>query len=133
MIGQFFRRAFSISLFLVCNVLGARDLSGQTSPEQLIGGARREGKLVWYATLTAADSRTLLKLFEQKYRFIKTTHYGANSERMLNRIFTEGNAGQNLFDLVNAETRSSDPGGNLIDLSVHGFLDWQPIEKDRQG
>jgi len=29
-----------------------------------------------------------------------------------------------------AEQRVSDPEGNLIDLSVHGFLDYQPIKKD---
>ena len=28
-----------------------------------------------------------------------------------------------------AEMRVSDPGGNLIDLSVHGFLDYQPLKK----
>ncbi|MET0502591.1 MAG: hypothetical protein ABW172_13800 [Candidatus Binatia bacterium] len=28
-----------------------------------------------------------------------------------------------------AETRLSDPDGNLIDLSVHGFLGWQPLER----
>jgi catechol 2,3-dioxygenase-like lactoylglutathione lyase family enzyme len=31
-----------------------------------------------------------------------------------------------------AEMRVSDPDGNLIELSVHGFLDWKPIEKDNQ-
>jgi len=28
-----------------------------------------------------------------------------------------------------AEMRISDPEGNLIDLSVHGFLDYQPLKK----
>jgi hypothetical protein len=28
--------------------------------------------------------------------------------------------------------RVSGPDGNLIDLSAHGFLDWQPVEKERQ-
>ncbi len=28
-----------------------------------------------------------------------------------------------------AEIRVSDPGGNFIDLSVHGFLDYQPLKK----
>ena len=28
-----------------------------------------------------------------------------------------------------AEMRVSDPEGNLIDISVHGFLDYQPINK----
>ena len=27
-----------------------------------------------------------------------------------------------------AELRVSDPGGNLIDLSVHGFLEYQPLK-----
>ncbi len=30
-----------------------------------------------------------------------------------------------------AEMRVSDPAGNLIDLSVHGFLDYQPLKKDQ--
>ncbi len=29
-----------------------------------------------------------------------------------------------------AELRVSDPEGNLIDLSAHGFLEYQPIKKD---
>lgn len=29
-----------------------------------------------------------------------------------------------------AERRVSDPEGNLIDLSVHGFLDYKPLKKD---
>ena len=101
---QLFRRVFLLSLFFVCSAVEADYSHGQTNPltqEQLIAGAKREGKLVWYATLTSADARTFLSLFEQKYPFIKTTHYGANSERMLNRIFTEASAGQHLFDLVN--------------------------------
>ncbi len=28
-----------------------------------------------------------------------------------------------------AEMRVSDPEGNLIDLSVHGFLDYKPLKK----
>jgi len=28
-----------------------------------------------------------------------------------------------------AEMRASDPEGNLVDLSVHGFLDYQPLKK----
>src|SRR5437762_9562332 len=28
-----------------------------------------------------------------------------------------------------AEMRVSDPGGNLIDLSVHGFLEYEPLKK----
>src|SRR5205809_3996301 len=101
---QTFRLLFLLSWFLVCCAVEADYSYGQTNPltqEELIAGAKREGKLVWYATLTSADARTFLNLFEQKYPFIKTTQYGSNSERMLNRIFTEASTGQHLFDLVN--------------------------------
>jgi catechol 2,3-dioxygenase-like lactoylglutathione lyase family enzyme len=30
-----------------------------------------------------------------------------------------------------AELRVSDPEGNLIDLSTHGFLDYKPLEKNK--
>ena len=99
-----FRPVLLLSLFIVGSVVTADSSHGQTNQltqEQLIAGAKREGKLVWYATLTSADARTFLNLFEQKYPFIQTTHFGGNSERMVNRIFTEANTGQHLFDLVN--------------------------------
>lgn len=101
---QSFRLAFLLSLVFVCSAAEADFAHGQTNQlthEQLLTGAKREGKLVWYATFTSTDARTFLNLFEQKYPFMKTTHFGGNSERMLNRILTEASAGQHLFDLVN--------------------------------
>jgi iron(III) transport system substrate-binding protein len=101
---QIFWLLLLLSSFFVCSAATAHYSYAQTnqlSQEQLIAAAKREGKLVWYATLTSADARTFLNLFEQKYPFIKTTHFGGNSERMLNRILTEASTGQHLFDLVN--------------------------------
>jgi iron(III) transport system substrate-binding protein len=99
-----FRLSFLLCVVFVSVFLTASASFSQTassSREKLIEEAKREGKLIWYATLTSSESRALLSLFEQKYPFIKTTHYGANSERLLNRIFTEARSGQHLFDVVN--------------------------------
>jgi iron(III) transport system substrate-binding protein len=98
------RPSFLLSVVFLSVSLVASVLFGQTAPanrDKLIEDAKREGKLVWYATLTSSESRALLGMFEQKYPFIKTTHYGANSERLLNRIFAEARSGQHLFDVVN--------------------------------
>jgi hypothetical protein len=88
--------SFLASVVFVSLILTGHVVLGQThqsTREKLIEDAKREGKLVWYATLTSSESRALLSLFEQKYPFIKTTHYGANSEPLLNRVFTEARTG----------------------------------------
>jgi spermidine/putrescine-binding protein len=76
------------------------------SPGQagLIEGAKKEGKVTWYATLNINDSNALLSRFEQKYPFIKTELLRAGTEQLLNRIITEENAGRSALDLVNLTT-----------------------------
>ena len=71
--------------------------SGQAS---VIEGAKKEGKVVWYATLNISDSNALLHRFEQKYPFIKTELLRAGSEQLLNRILTEDSANRSALDLV---------------------------------
>jgi iron(III) transport system substrate-binding protein len=75
--------------------------SGQAS---LIEGAKKEGQVVWYATLNISDSNALLNRFNQKYPFIKTELLRAGSEQLLNRILTEDSAGRSAMDLVNLTT-----------------------------
>jgi hypothetical protein len=70
----------------------------------LIEGAKKEGRVVWYATLNISDSNALLSRFEQKYPFIKTELLRAGSEQPLNRILTEDSAGRSALDLVNLTT-----------------------------
>jgi iron(III) transport system substrate-binding protein len=115
--GRRFRPSFLLSVVVVSVFLIASALFAQTVPsnrEKLIEEAKREGKLVWYATLTSSESRALLTLFEQKYPFIRTTHYGANSERLLNRIFTEERSGQHFFDVVNFASINMLKKNNLL-------------------
>jgi iron(III) transport system substrate-binding protein len=70
----------------------------------LIEGAKKEGRVAWYATLNINDSNALLSRFEQKYPFIKTELLRAGSEQLLNRILTEDTAGRSAMDLVNLTT-----------------------------
>ena len=87
----------------------------QTSgPASLIEGAKKEGQIVWYATLNISDSNALLNRFNQKYPFIKTELLRAGSEQLLNRILTEDSAGRSAMDLVNLTTINALKRRNLL-------------------
>src|SRR5262245_41672719 len=85
--------------------------SGQAS---LIEGAKKEGRVVWYATLNISDSNALLSRFNQKYPFIKTELLRAGSEQLLNRILTEDSAGRSALDVVNLTTINALKRRNLL-------------------
>lgn len=86
---------------------------GQTA---LIEAAKKEGKVVFYATLNINDSNALLTRFEQKYPFIKTELLRAGSEQLLNRILTEDSAGRSVFDLANLTTINALKRRGLLQL-----------------
>jgi ABC-type thiamine transport system substrate-binding protein len=59
-----------------------------------------EGKLMMYATFTAADSKTLLDGFKQLYPKIDAAHYRSNDAALMERFVSENRAGQNLCDVI---------------------------------
>ena len=71
---------------------------GADREEMLKGGARKEGKLVWYTTLTA--HRDIANVFEAKYPGLKVETYRTGSTDLLRRILTEAQSRRNLADLV---------------------------------
>lgn len=62
--------------------------------------AEAEGKLMFYATFNAADSKTLVDGFKQLYPKIDATYYRSTDSALMERILTENRAGQNLWDVV---------------------------------
>jgi iron(III) transport system substrate-binding protein len=71
---------------------------GADREELLKTGAKKEGKLVWYTTLTA--HRDIANVFEAKYPGIKVETYRAGSTDLLRRILTEAQSRRSLADLV---------------------------------
>ena len=67
---------------------------------KLIEGAKKEGKLVWYTSVGASDSKYLLDAFAKKYPFVKAELFRASGENILNRVMTETQAGRWQFDDV---------------------------------
>ena len=103
-----FRARAKCFLLFALQILFFRESFAQTAPQaSVIEAAKKEGKVVWYATMNINDSRALLNRFEQKYPFIKTDLLRAGSEQLLNRILTEDSAGRSSLDLVNSTTMNA--------------------------
>jgi iron(III) transport system substrate-binding protein len=62
--------------------------------------ADAEGKLMFYCTFNAADSKTLLDAFKQVYPKIDAVYYRSTDSALMERILSENRAGQNLWDVV---------------------------------
>jgi iron(III) transport system substrate-binding protein len=62
--------------------------------------AEAEGKLMFYASFNATDSKTLIDGFKQLYPKIDAAFYRATDAQMMERILTEARAGRNLWDVM---------------------------------
>lgn len=71
---------------------------GADREAMLKAGAQKEGKLVWYTTLTA--HRDIATVFEAKYPGVKVETYRTGSTDLLRRILTEAESRRHLADLI---------------------------------
>lgn len=65
-------------------------------------GARREGQLVWYTSMSLSDYPKLAGLFEKAYPFIKTNTYRSTPSGLFTRIDTEARVGRFAVDVVSS-------------------------------
>jgi iron(III) transport system substrate-binding protein len=71
---------------------------GADREEMLKAGAKKEGKLFWYTSLTA--HRDIANVFEARYPGIKVETYRAGGTELTRRILSEAQARRNLADLI---------------------------------
>ena len=74
--------------------------TARADERQLLAGAQKEGKVIYYFAMEVPLGQYLAKAFEQKYPGIKVDIYRATSERLLTKILTETRSGRNAFDVV---------------------------------
>jgi iron(III) transport system substrate-binding protein len=68
--------------------------------QELKEKAEAEGKLMFYATFNAADSKTLVDGFKKLYPKIDVVYYRTTDSALMERILTESRAGQHLWDVM---------------------------------
>jgi iron(III) transport system substrate-binding protein len=67
--------------------------------ERLLEGAKREGPVVLYSTMTVQDGKVLAAAFERKYG-LKLTHWRGSAEKIVQRVLTETRAGRHEVDVI---------------------------------
>lgn len=80
------------------------DLAADTGSERenrLLAGARKEGELTLYTSLTVEDMQVLNTAFERKYA-IKVKMWRASADKVLQRTVTEAKGGRFDVDIVEA-------------------------------
>ncbi len=71
---------------------------GADRQQLLMAGAKKEGKVVWYTTLTAY--KEIAKVFESKYPGVKVEAYRTGSTDLIKRVLTEAQARRYTVDAI---------------------------------
>ena len=89
------------AVFLVClSLLGSAATVFAQTQEQLIAGAKNEGKLVVYGSATAQQLQMYFAAFNKRYPFIKTEFFRTGKQKLLSRVLLEEQAKQYTADVI---------------------------------
>lgn len=97
-------RATVITLALLCaQAAGAQNrelylYNGADRAARLAEGARKEGQVSLYSTMTVQDVKVLGAAFERKHG-VKVVHWRGSAEKIVQRALTEARAGRNDADV----------------------------------
>jgi iron(III) transport system substrate-binding protein len=133
------RLANFLIVFLLLLFVGVS--SAASADEKTLELARKEGRVSFYTSMAATESKLLADAFQTKYPAINVDITRLSSDKLLQRIGTEKRTGANLFDVVTNSTMevhllsksgllarylspeassffadSKDPGGRWVDM-----------------
>ena len=90
---------FCLLLAAVC--LEPAVARSQSAPNpKLLEGAKKEGEVVWYTTMTLDQSKAVVDQFQKKYPFIKPTLFRTGGGPLLNKIMTEARGNLYAWDVT---------------------------------
>lgn len=89
-------------VFALCALSTCTANAWSQSEDDLVRGAKKEGKVVFWSSMRVEDSRALAAGFEAKYPFIKVDIFRAGGEQIVNRAMAEHLAGKTTYDVLNA-------------------------------
>jgi iron(III) transport system substrate-binding protein len=80
---------------------GTRYAHSQSNPDpKLVEGAKKEGEMIFYTTMTLDQSKEVVDRFQKKYPFIKPTLFRTGGGPLLNKILTEARGNRYAWDVV---------------------------------
>lgn len=90
--------------------IAAQGSAVSATSNTLIEGAKREGEVVYYASMNLSEANALIGEFEKRYPFVKVKLNRTGSEKLLTRVLTEARAKKNLADVI-----------QTVEFSMHIF------------
>jgi len=102
----------------------------------LVDGARKEGKITWYTSLIVDQVvRPVKEAFEKKYPFIQIEHFRGNSERIVQKMFSEYQGKRYEVDIADGTVTAPmiKKGGYLQRFYSPHLADYPAELKDPQG
>ena len=87
---------YAIASLLLCLVIGTAHAAPAPN---VIEAAKREGKLIWWTSGSANDSRALVKKFNERYPFVQVEIWTAAGEDVSEKIWAEHNANRHAWDV----------------------------------
>lgn len=82
-------------------LLGFASLAhAQVGNPELVAQAKKEGRLVWYTTLSVPEAKQFAGIFESRFPFVKVEIFRSGAGAIANRIFSEYGAKSYRFDIV---------------------------------
>src|SRR4030095_3018217 len=79
------------------------ELAAYNKPDRekvLYDGAKKEGRLMWYTSLTGGPNTDVPKVFESKYPGVQVEVYRGDSDALISRIVQEAQAKRHIVDSV---------------------------------
>jgi len=92
-------RSFALVVLSLLAVFGWTEEVRRQSKE-ILDGAKKEGKVVFYSSLTIQEIDQVSGPFTKKYPFIKVEPFRGNSEQLLQKIAVEARAGRPQHDVA---------------------------------
>src|SRR5215510_6686309 len=92
--GGGFMKRLVIGVLVLGFFLNGNTHSFAQTQEQLIAGAKKEGKLVVYASATAPQLQMYFAVFNKRYPFIKTEFFRTGKQKLVSKILLEEQAKQ---------------------------------------
>ncbi|HME61895.1 MAG TPA: extracellular solute-binding protein [Candidatus Binatia bacterium] len=102
----------------------------------IIGGAKKEGKISWYTSLIVDQVvRPVKEAFEKEYPFLQVEYFRGNSERLVQKMFSEYQGKRYEVDIVDGTvTAPMVKKGGYLQRFYSPQLAEYPLElKDAQG
>jgi len=92
-------RSIIVIRFVILCAAGFASVS-DAADEKTLELARKEGRVNFYTSMGAEESKQVADAFQAKFPFIRVDITRLGSEKLIQRVITESRAGSNLFDAV---------------------------------